>query len=167
MTRTLILLLLIGCSSLRKDPPVIKKTYKKTTKTRAQVDKGIIFYLKKEIPRTGTLSQTSEGDVTKEFYRREKSESIFTLEKGELRTEVEKMEDGKMLTRTWQDGKNTTLTLTEKTSTTMVILDGDGNFVQKIITKPARPDPHCWEYEGKKAFRLKKEDCLELLSGFD
>ncbi len=167
MTRILIFLLLVGCASFRKETPVNKKIYKRTSKSRQHVDKGLRFYLKKEISKAGTFSQASEGDVTTEFYRRPKSESVFTSEKGELRTEVEKMEEGKTLTRTWQNGKITTLTLSGKKSVTMVILDEQGNFVQKIVTRAGKPEPRCWEYEGKKVFTLKKEDCLELLSGFD
>lgn len=144
-----------------------KKFAVKTTKTVRMKDEELHTLLKRKIPRTGQFSTVTEGDLTTETYRREKSESLFTLEKGELRSEVEKREDGKTLTRTWQDGKLTTLTLIGEKSSTMLILDGEGNFVQKIITKEGSPEPKCWEYEGKKAQPLKPEDCLELLSGFD
>ncbi len=120
----------------------------------------------KKISRSGVYTTVTEGDITTEIFRREDGESIFTLEKNQLRTETEKMKNGLVLTRTWQDDLMTTLTLTGSKRTTLVVFDKDGNYSQKIVTEKGKEKPECTQFEEGKAIKMDEENCLELISGF-
>ncbi len=165
MTRFLIFLLLVGCANFRitrAKKPVPKNQAKSSALKKDPFQKMIT----KKIPRTGIYSTVTEGDVTTEIFRREDSESIFTLEKNELRTETEKMKNGVVLTRTWQDDLMTTMTLTGSKRTTMVVFDRDGRISQKIVTQKGKKKPECFQFEDDKSLKMAEEDCLELISGF-
>lgn len=122
--------------------------------------------MEKEFSREGKYSTVTDNDITTERYKRGDGETILTLEKDELRTEVEKLNSGKITTRTWQDGKMTTLTITGTSRTTMVLLDGKENFVHKIITEKESPESHCFSYKDNRPVRMKKSECLGLIPGF-
>lgn len=165
MTRFLIFLLLVGCANFRitrAKKPVPKNSAAIALQKKDPISKMI----KKKIPRTGIYSTVTDGDITTEIFRREDSESIFTLEKNELRTETEKMKNGVVLTRTWQDDLMTTLTLTGSKRTTMVVFDKDGDYTQKIVTEKGKERPECFQYEGGKPVKMEEDSCLELISGF-
>ena len=130
-------------------------------------DKFLKALVKKDILRKGKFSTVTDQDITTERYVRKDGETVLTLEKDELRTETEKAKTGKILTRTWQDGKLTTLTISGSKRTTMVLLDGDQNFVHKIITEKGKSEPLCFEYEEGQPSQMEASSCLELLSGFD
>ncbi len=163
--RFLIFFLLIGCASFRTSPPLVTPAKKKPRPVVSR-DEALKKYALKDIPRLGKLSTTTDGDITTEFYRRADGETIITLEKGELRTEVEKRKSGLILTRTWQDGLLTSLTLSGTKRTTLVVFDRDGKFSQKIVTEKGKEEASCYQYEGEKALRMEAENCLELISGF-
>lgn len=124
-------------------------------------------YLKKKVPRTGTLSTVTDGDVTTETFKREDGDSVFVLENGNLRTETEKRKTGLMFTRTWQDGILTSLMVAGSKRTTLVYFDKEGHFLNKIVTTKGEESPACYRYEGKKAVLLENTDCLELIPEFD
>lgn len=163
--RFLIFLLIISCSSFRISPAK-KATSKKIIPVAESRDKILKKYALKKVSREGQFSTSSEGDITTEFYRRETGETIVTLEKGELRTEVEKKNSGLMLTRTWQNGKMTTLTLSGTKRTTLVVFDSEGKFTQKIVTEKGKNEAACFQYEQGKARQIGEENCLELISAF-
>ncbi len=129
-------------------------------------DKFLRKLMKKEISREGKYTTVSDNDITTERFLRPEGETILTLEKGELRTEVEKANSGKVLTRTWQDGKLTTFTVSGTKRTTMVLLDEKGNFVHKIITEKDSSEPYCFRYKKKRQFRIKNSECMGLIPGF-
>ncbi len=165
MMRFLIILLLVGCSNFRTSPAK-KVTSKKVIPVAESRDKILKKYAVKTVSREGQFSTSTEGDITTEFYRRENGETILTLEKGELRTEVEKKNSGLMLTRTWQEGKMTTLTLSGTKRTTLVVFDGDGKFTQKIVTEKGKDEAACFQYQAGKPRQIEAENCLELISSF-
>lgn len=163
--RFLIFLLIISCSNFRISPAK-KSPVKKYAPVAESRDKILKKYAAKVISREGKLSSTTEGDITTEFYRRSDGETIVTLEKGELRTEVEKRKSGLTLTRTWQDGLMTTLTLSGSKRTTLVVFDREGKFSQKIVTEKGKDEAACFQYEADKPRQVEAENCLELISSF-
>ncbi len=165
MTRILIFLLLVGCANFRitrAKKPVPKNSPAKVYQKKDPITKMIT----KKISRSGVFSTVTEGDVTTEIFRREDGESIFILEKNDLRTETEKMKNGVVLTRTWQDGMMTTLTLAGSKRTTMLVFDSDNDIDQKIVTEKGKPKPECTQFVDNLPTRMEDEDCLELISGF-
>lgn len=159
------LILVSSCAVRTVKPPAEKKVTSQVTRPFTN-DKFLKKLLKKDINRKGKFSTVTEGDISTERFVRKDGETILTLEKDELRTEVEKSKSGKVLTRTWQDGKLTTLTLSGTKRTTMVLLDEDEKFVHKIITEKGSPDASCFRYEGRKPVPMESSDCLGLIPGF-
>ncbi len=163
----LILVTLLSCSTSR--PPEVgpRPVKRALIKSKPSADNYLRVLARKTIPRKGTFSTVSDGDVTTERWRRQKSESVFILENGELRTETENMENGPVLTRTWQDGVMTTLLFKGTTRTSLVVFDRDGNFIQKIVTEKDKFEPHCYQYENKRTFMMDAESCMELIPALE
>lgn len=160
------LFLLYSCAS-RSPGPELKKPEIRPKQSSYLKERDIRKLVTKPIPRTGKYSTVSDNDITTERYKREDSETILTMENGELRTEIEKMKSGRVLTRTWQAGIMTGLTITGSKRTTMIVLDKSGNFVQKLIADKGRQNPRCFEYSGDEPVAMNEDSCLELISGFD
>ena len=158
------LIILSSCSHAPEKRPEKKKP---RTVTRDVSDHLLKKYLHRKISRKGKYSTVTNENITTERYRREKGESVFTLENEELRTETETMPGGLILTRTLDKGKITTLTLTGTARSTLVVLDGKGNFVHKIVTEKDVPEPACYTYKSKSPVLLKSDDCVGLIPGFD
>lgn len=142
-----------------------KKTVKEHRSiTRDQVLRG---YVKKTIPREGKYSTVTDGFVTKETYQRDDGESIFILEKGELRVETEARKSGLVLTRTWQDGVLTSMTVAGLKRTTLIYFDREGEFLNKIVTIRDTDTPMCYHYKNGVASVMDDGSCLSLIPEFD
>jgi hypothetical protein len=161
-----IVLFLISSCAVRTVKPPQKKKFTSQVSRPFTNDNFLRKLLKKEVSRKGKYSTVTNEDITTERYVRGDGETILTLEKDELRTEVEKSKSGKVLTRTWQDGKLTTLTISGTKRTTMVLLDEEEKFVHKIVTEKGSPDASCFRYEGRKPVPMESSDCLGLIPGF-
>lgn len=144
-----------------------KKTDSSQKQSPYLKERDIRKLVTKVIPRTGKFSTVTDNNITTERYKRKDGETILTLENGELRTEVEKMKSGKLLTRTWQQGNLTSLTIAGSKRTTMIVLDKSGEFVQKLIADKGRLNPVCYEYSQGAPVLMEESSCLGLISGFD
>jgi hypothetical protein len=156
---TLLAFLVVSSCSVR---PVKTKHLKNLPE-----DEMIRTLMKRKSPRTGTYSTVTDGDVTTERFARKSSETILTLEKGELRTETENQKSGTVITRTYQDGVMTTFMLKTPTRTILVLLDKHGDFVHKFITGTEDEDFDCYRYDGDAVFPLTDTECAGLLPGFE
>lgn len=162
----LIFLLLTFSCAVRKDSAPARKNVSEDKTHPFLSEKALRKILEKEFSREGKYSTVTDDDITTERYKRDDGETILTLEKGELRTEVLKKNSGKTITRTWQDRKITTLTITGTLRTTMVLLNDKEKFVHKIITEKESPEALCFRYRAGRPVRMKNSDCLGLIPGF-
>lgn len=159
-----LLFLISGCAQFKRAEP--KKPAKKIDRSFISDDKELKKLIGKKFSRQGKYSTVTDGDVTMEKYRRDNSETILTLEKGELRTET-LIEKGKTISKTWQNDEVTNLTVNDPQKSTMVSLDKDGNFIHKIITRKGKKRPVCVWYEKGMTILEEDDTCTETLSGFD
>lgn len=159
--------LVFSCATRAPEERKLKKSETRPKQTTYLKEGDMRKLVTKKIPRTGKYSTVTDHGITTERFKREDSETILTLENGELRTEVENMKSGRVLTRTWQSGIMTGLTIAGSKRTTMIVLDKSGNFVQKLIADKGRQNPRCFEYAGGEQVPMDEDSCLELISGFD
>jgi outer membrane protein assembly factor BamE (lipoprotein component of BamABCDE complex) len=154
-----------GCSTPKKKVYPAKAVKSPVAVTKEE-DAKLKELINLKFSHKGKFSSVSDGDVTTEKYRRDDGETVLTLEKGELRTET-LTEKGRKITRTWQDGDLTNLTVAYPKKTTMVTFDADGNFTQKIMTEKGKKKAVCVWYEGESTVRVEDDTCVETLSGLD
>lgn len=162
------LLVLIGsCAEFRRSTPAERKHFRKTKQSKLTEDELLKNLIQRPISRKGKFSTVSEDFITTERYVRKNSETLLTLEKGELRIETEKSNSGRVITKTWQDGQLTSFTVTRPEKSILVLFDRKGNFLHKIITKDDDETPDCFQYTGKSVIPLNDTECISLIPGFD
>jgi hypothetical protein len=163
----IILIVFSSCASFRISKPAEKKQFKKERFSKLSEDERLKVLIKRPISRKGKFSTVSEDFITTEKYVRKNSETILTLEKGELRIETEKNNSGRTITKTYQDGILTSFTITRPEKSILVLFDRDGDFVHKVVTKDDNELPECYQYTGKSVITLTESECVGLIPGFE
>lgn len=161
-----LIFILAACSNFRPSTSSAKEI-KKTRVSRMTEDQRLQQLVRRKISRKGKFSTVSEDFVTTERYVRKNSETILTLEKGELRIETEKNNSGRVITKTWQDGALTSFTITRPEKSILILFGDKGNFLHKIVTRDDEETPDCYHYNGKRVVELNDTECIGLIPGFE
>lgn len=156
-----------SCADFRRSNSTDKRRFRKEKLTKLTEDARLKELIKRKISRQGKFSTVSEDFITTERYVRKQSETLITLEKGEVRIETEKSNRGRILTKTWQNGVLTSFTETRPSRSILVLFDRKGNFLHKIVTTEDDETPDCFHYTGKHVVNLTTSECIGLIPGFD